>query len=104
MRFLRGLIADERGTVFILMTIGLAGFLSAAALATVATSWLMTVHALQNAADSAAIAAVTNHGTSYSTEAKAVTALYGFVDGSNGVTVTVTRVRGLTQVPTVTST
>jgi Putative Flp pilus-assembly TadE/G-like len=50
--------------------------------------WYRTDRAMQNAADSAAIAAATNATGTYQSEAKAVTAQYGYVDGSNGVTVT----------------
>jgi Flp pilus assembly protein TadG len=51
-------------------------------------SWYRTDRAMQNAADSAAIAAATNGTSSYRSEAKAVAAKYGYVDGSNGITVT----------------
>ena len=51
--------------------------------------WYRTTRDLQNAADSAAIAAARNGTSSYASEAKAVTAKYGFVDGANGVTVSV---------------
>lgn len=42
---------------------------------------------MQNAADAAAIAAASNNGSNYDVEAKAVAAKYGFVDGSNNITV-----------------
>jgi hypothetical protein len=45
---------------------------------------------MQNAADAAVIAAATNGGSNYDVEAKAVTAQYGYLDGSNNVTVTAT--------------
>jgi hypothetical protein len=44
---------------------------------------------MQNAADSAALAAASNASTNYDVEAKAVTAQYGFKDGQNGVAVAV---------------
>jgi len=50
-------------------------------------TWYRTHRALQNAADSAAIAAATNATSSYQSEAIAVAAQYGYVDGSNGVSV-----------------
>jgi hypothetical protein len=50
--------------------------------------WYRTERAMQNAADAASIAASRNGTASYQSEAKAVAAQYGFVDGSNGVTVT----------------
>src|SRR5262249_12814782 len=53
-------------------------------------NWYLITRSMQNAADSAVVAAATNGGTSYATEARAVTAQYGFVDGANNVTVSVT--------------
>jgi Putative Flp pilus-assembly TadE/G-like len=52
-------------------------------------NWYLITRSMQNAADSAVVAASTNGGIGYATEAKAVAAQYGFVDGSNNVTVTV---------------
>ena len=49
--------------------------------------WYQVQKSLQNAADSAALAAATNASSSYSTEAQATTAQYGFNNGSNNVTV-----------------
>ena len=50
--------------------------------------WYLTQRSMQNAADSAAIAAATNGTASYGAEAKAAAAKYGFVDGLNNITVT----------------
>jgi len=50
--------------------------------------WYRTSRDLQNAADAAAIAAARNGTSSYDSEARAVTAQYGFVDQANGITVT----------------
>jgi hypothetical protein len=44
---------------------------------------------MQNAADAAAVAAATNGGSNYDIEAKAVAAQYGYVSGSDNVSVTV---------------
>jgi Flp pilus assembly protein TadG len=59
--------------------------------------FFLSQRGLQNAADSAALAAATNKcqvsatcGTTYAQEAKAVASLYGFVDGDNNVAVTST--------------
>lgn len=49
----------------------------------------MTTRSMQNAADAAAIAAATNGGSNYDAEARAVAAAYGFIDGANTVSVTV---------------
>lgn len=52
------------------------------------SNWYLSKRAMQNAADAAAITAASNAGSNYDVEAKAVAALYGFVDGQNNVTVT----------------
>ena len=51
-------------------------------------AWHRTDRILQNAADAAAVAAARNGTSSYQSEAKAVAAQYGLVDGAGGVTVT----------------
>ena len=84
----RGMSADSRGSVAILMAFVLTALIGVAALGIEASAWFMTRHTLQNAADTAALAAAMNGQSNYDTEAKAVTALYGIIDGTNGVTVT----------------
>jgi hypothetical protein len=44
---------------------------------------------MQNAADAAALAAATNGGSNYDVEAKAVAAQYGFVNGTNNISIAV---------------
>ncbi len=88
MGFARGLCADSQGSVSILMAFVLTALIGVAALGIEASAWFMTRHTLQNAADTAALAAAMNGQSNYATEAKAVTALYGIIDGTNGVTVT----------------
>ena len=51
------------------------------------SNWYLTVRGMQNAADAAVMAAVTNAGPNYDIEAKAVAAQYGFIHGSNTITV-----------------
>ncbi len=51
--------------------------------------WYMQQQAMQNAADTAAVAAATAGGTSYDEEARGVAARYGFVHGVNNVSVAV---------------
>jgi hypothetical protein len=53
------------------------------------SNWYMTTRGMQNAADSAALAAATNGGSNYDVEAKAVAARYGFVNGTNNISVAV---------------
>lgn len=87
---LRRLCADERGAVSVMMgflIIPLVGFL---ALGFEASNWYLTTRGMQNAADSATIAAAINAGANYDVEARAVAAQYGFVNGTNNVTVLVT--------------
>ncbi len=48
-----------------------------------ASYWYQHHRAMQNAADAAAIAAAMNGGAGYDTEAKAVAAQYGFINGGN---------------------
>ncbi|ANY82578.1 hypothetical protein BB934_30350 (plasmid) [Microvirga ossetica] len=50
--------------------------------------WYLTQRSMQNAADSAAIAAATNGTVNYSAEAKAAAAKYGYVHGANNISVT----------------
>jgi hypothetical protein len=54
------------------------------------TNWYMRTRGMQNAADAAVIAAATNATSNYNVEAAAVAANYGFVNGTNNVTVTAT--------------
>src|ERR1700730_8121353 len=79
---------NRRGNVAVLMAFLLPVLIGALGLGFEAANWYMTTHALQNAADSAAIAAATNGGPNYGAEAKAVAAQYGYLDGSNNITVT----------------
>jgi Flp pilus assembly protein TadG len=51
-------------------------------------NWYLTTRAMQNAADEAAVAAASNGGQTYASEALAVSGNYGFLDGTNNVTVT----------------
>jgi Flp pilus assembly protein TadG len=81
---------DRRGNVTVLMAFMLPPLLGALGIGFEVANWYMITRSMQNAADSAVVAASTNGGASYATEARAVAAQYGFVDGSNNVTVTVT--------------
>jgi hypothetical protein len=51
------------------------------------SNWYMTTRGMQNAADAAAIAGAMNGGSNYDVEAKAVAARYGFVDGTNNISI-----------------
>lgn len=85
----RSLAADERGNILAITAFALPALLAASGLAFEAADWYQTQRLMQNAADSAAIAAASNGTSSYAVEAKAVAAQYGFQDGVDGATVTI---------------
>ncbi len=86
----RRLRADERGSVAIIMGVLIIPLVGGLALGFEVSNWYMITRGMQNAADTAAIAAATNGGSNYDIEAKAVAAQYGFVDGTNTISVAVT--------------
>jgi Flp pilus assembly protein TadG len=93
---LRRLRKDERGAVSILMgflMVPLVGFL---ALGFEVSNWYSITRGMQNAADAATLAAAINNSDNlvgslpaYEAEARAVAATYGFVNGTNNVTINV---------------
>jgi Flp pilus assembly protein TadG len=85
-RFLR-LAKDEGGAVAVIACLALVGVIGIVGLAVDVGMWYRTTRTMQNAADAAAIAASQNGTGTYQSEAKAVAAQYGFVDGVNGITV-----------------
>jgi Flp pilus assembly protein TadG len=87
MRHRQTLWKDECGVIAVLTALALTGLIGVVGLAVDVGMWYRTERALQNAADAAVIAAALNGTGSYQSEAKAVTAQYGFVDGVNGITV-----------------
>jgi Flp pilus assembly protein TadG len=87
LRLIRGLSADERGAVSVLVGLLAVPLIGALAVGVEFSNWYMQTRAMQNAADAAAIAAATNGGSNYDIEAKAVAASYGFVNGANNVSV-----------------
>jgi Flp pilus assembly protein TadG len=80
--------SDEGGAIVLVLGILAIVVVAIVGLGIDVVSWYRTDRAMQNAADSAAIAAARNGTSSYSSEATAVAAQYGFVDGVNGVSVT----------------
>lgn len=87
--FLRRLVADRFGNIFVLAALTLPVLLGALGLGIESASWFQAQRAMQNASDAAAIAAASNGTSGYAAEAKAVTALYGFTDGASNTVVTV---------------
>jgi len=85
-----GFTRDESGSYVIIAAVAMPVLVGAAGLATEATWWFYSQKNMLSAADSAAVSAAT--ATSGVTlEGKGVAAAYGFVDGANGVTVTVNK-------------
>src|SRR5947199_8705549 len=84
---IRGLLADERGAISVIMGVLMIPLAGALAIGFEVSNWYMTTRDMQNAADAAAVAAATNAKSNYDIEAKAVAARYGFVDGANTVPV-----------------
>src|ERR1700738_15225 len=80
--------ADERGAVSVMMGFLLIPLVGALGLGFEVSNWYLTTRGMQNAADAAAIAAATNGGSNYDVEAKAVAAQYGFINGTNNISVT----------------
>jgi Flp pilus assembly protein TadG len=72
---------DERGNVFLAVALALPLLIGAIGLGAEVSYWRVLHREMQDAADSAAIAAVTNNSPSYAGEAQSVTSHYGFANG-----------------------
>src|SRR3954463_2675206 len=79
---------EQDGNIIIISALMIPILLAAFGLSFEGAHWYQSQRAMQNAADSAAIAASMNGGTGYAAEARAVTAQYGFTDGVSSVAVT----------------
>jgi Flp pilus assembly protein TadG len=97
-RSLRQCIHDRRGVTAVVAALGAMAIIGFTGLAIDVASWEVTLRKMQGAADQAAIAALTTANASGSTancpstactEAEAVAANYGFVNGQSSVSVTV---------------
>ena len=82
------LTGDERGGIAVMMGFLFPVLLAGFGLGFEISNWYMKARAMQNAADAAVLAAASNGEDNYDVEAKAVAARYGFVTGTNNVTVT----------------
>jgi Flp pilus assembly protein TadG len=87
---LKAFALDTRGNVAIVTALVLPTLLGATGVGIEISHWYRTQRALQNAADSAAIAAATNGTATYAAEGLAVAASYGFVNGKGNTSVTLT--------------
>ena len=86
-RALKAFRGDRRGNVAILAAMAMPVLAGSLGIGAEVASWYSDKRALQNAADSAAIAAATNADATYADEARAVAARYGLQNGVNGVTI-----------------
>lgn len=95
LRRMRHFLRSRRGNVSALIAILILPLAALLGLATEGGSWFLITRAMQNAADSAVIAAATNGGndaggsTDYVNEGKAIATSYGFTNGVSNATVTV---------------
>lgn len=83
------LCKDERGNVFVAVGLALPLLIGALGLGAEVSYWRVLHRGMQDAADSAAIAAAANDSTTYAAEAMSVTSQYGFTNGVNQVAVAV---------------
>jgi Flp pilus assembly protein TadG len=91
---MRHFLRSRRGNVAALTAILILPLAALLGMATEGGSWFLITRAMQNAADSAVIAAATNGGnstggTDYVNEGKAIASSYGFINGASNATVTV---------------
>jgi Flp pilus assembly protein TadG len=82
--------SDRSGNISIIIAICTPVFLAVLGLSFEVAQWYLAERAMQNAADSASVAAAMNGGTSAELEARAVAAQYGFVNGVDNVSVSLT--------------
>jgi hypothetical protein len=90
-RLLVRVLCDEEGSYLVLFAFLMPVLVGVAGLGTEGGLWLYTQQALQGAADSAALSAAyaSANNSNILTQAQAITANYGFVCGTNGITCTV---------------
>jgi Flp pilus assembly protein TadG len=87
-RRMLGALFDRGGNIAVISAFVAPVLIGAFGLGFETANWYQTERLMQNAADSAVVAAASNGGATYATEAKSVTSQYGFTDGANRVTVT----------------
>jgi Flp pilus assembly protein TadG len=79
--------ADRSGNVAVITALSLPVLLGGTGLGVEVSYWYVTQRSMQNAADSAVIAAATVGGSTYDAEAKAVAAKYGFQHGVKNISI-----------------
>ena len=87
----RNLFGDAGGSVSVALALTCPLVIGSVGLAVEASYWQMHQRAMQNAADSAAIAAAMEGGSNYAAVGQAVAAQYGFVNGSGNIVVNVSQ-------------
>lgn len=80
---------DERGASIVAVALAMPVLIGGIGLATEISFWRLHHRAMQNAADSSAIAAATNNSSNYVAEAQSIASQYGFQNGTGRVTVNV---------------
>src|SRR5215469_16632822 len=85
---LKMIAREKRANVAVMFALSAPVLLGGIGLGVEMGNWYFNQREEQNAADAAAIAAATNATATYSAEANAVTANYGFTNGTGGVVVT----------------
>ena len=83
---------DRRGNISAMMALLIVPLVGVMGVATETGNWFLIQRSMQNAADSAAIAAATNANAtnnSYQLEGKSVATKFGYTNGANSTTVTV---------------
>ena len=83
------LFRNDSGSISVLTALVLPVFIGMLGLGAEVSYWMLHNRSLQNAADSAAIAASIAGASGYAAEANAITRQYGLVDRASGVAVTV---------------
>ena len=78
---------DECGASIVAIALSMPVLIGGMGLAAEISYWRLHHRAMQNAADSAAIAAATNNGSNYVSEARGLAAQYGFPNGVGQITV-----------------
>src|SRR5947207_1909302 len=91
-RLLGRYVGDRRGNISTLVALLIVPLVGIMGVATETGNWFLVQRSMQNAADSAAIAAATNNnpaGSSYQLEGKSVATKFGYTNGANSTTVTI---------------
>ena len=88
-RMAHDLVADRAGNISIVVAASLPVFIVVLGLSFEVAQWNLAQRAMQNAADSASMAASISSGGNPELEARAVAAQYGYVHGTDNVTVSV---------------